>query len=117
MRRSSYPVTDSDVRPARPDGTCFYCRTPLGQEHAQGCVCRDRTIVCRLTIELVQSIPEDWTPKQFEFIHNGNSWCADNELETALKLANENECVCGGLTFIREATEQDEKRKVWGVQA
>lgn len=35
-------VESGDERPARPDGSCYYCRQPIGTAHLDGCV-----IVCR----------------------------------------------------------------------
>lgn len=60
MRRATWPVVDDDVRPARPDGTCFWCLAPLGQEHERGCAARRRTVIVEATLRWVESVSEDW---------------------------------------------------------
>jgi hypothetical protein len=60
MRRATWPVVDDDVRPARLDGTCFWCLAPLGQEHQRGCARRQRTVIVEATLRWVDSVPEGW---------------------------------------------------------
>jgi hypothetical protein len=110
MRKHSFIVTDVDVPPLNHEigkhTQCGWCNATIGQEHDADCVCRKRTVVARLTFEFVTAIPEHWDEAQFESVHNGNKMCASNHLD---KLTEQDACVCGGLTYVREATERDEK--------
>lgn len=62
MRTANHIVTENDERPARLDGTCFYCRQGIGKQHSKGCVCRDRSVVMTVTVELLVNVPEDYAP-------------------------------------------------------
>lgn len=109
MRRDSFVVTENDVPPVNKrigrHTQCGWCKAHIGEEHENECVKRDRTVVARMTIEFVTTIPEHWDAETFEFIHNGNKMCASNHLD---KLSEQDECVCGSLSYVREATERDE---------
>jgi hypothetical protein len=37
-RPDTWIVKPEDGRPARPDGTCFYCGEPIGGKHKYDCV-------------------------------------------------------------------------------
>lgn len=110
MRRDSFIVSESDVPPGNHSlglhERCGWCKATIGQEHDAECVKRDRTVVARLNIEFVTTIPEHWDTEMFEFVHNGNKMCASNHLH---KLTESETCVCGSLTYVREADERDEK--------
>ena len=56
MTTTDDPVKPDDVRPARQDGTCFYCRAPLGSQHEAGCVIRRKTVVVDITMRLVREV-------------------------------------------------------------
>lgn len=108
----SWKVKPDDVRPARPDGTCFYCRVPLGGEHNKGCVIRTKTIVQDFTIRLVLRVPEDWDAAMIDFHKNDSSWCASNIVERIKSVDTDERCLCDRTSakFIREATAADEER-------
>ncbi len=112
METTSFKVKPEDVRPARPDGTCFYCRTPLGEEHAKGCVIRDRTIVVDVTFRLVRKVPEDWDEHDINFHMNDSSWCASNILGEIESVDLEDRCLCDRFsgTYVGEASVEDEER-------
>lgn len=109
-------VREADVRPARADGTCFYCRAPLGAQHVQGCVIRSRTVVVRVEIDVVIAVPQDWTSESIDFHHNEGSWCSNNMLEQLGEWAAADDdcrrpaCSCGAMTvtYQREADENDD---------
>jgi hypothetical protein len=105
-------VKAADVRPARPDGTCFYCRQPLGSEHKPDCVIASRTVVLKAQMEVVVSVPRDWTAEQIEFHRNDSSWCGDNLLREmgAWAASDKDHCACATLkmSFVREATAEDQ---------
>ena len=118
-RKTRWVVEDSDVRPARQDGTCFYCLKPLGEEHEEDCVIRQRTVVIKATIETAITVAESWDKHMIEFHRGESSWCASNfidELEKRderLRKYFESEnmgCLCSAaeFEFLREATEEDE---------
>lgn len=111
MIKESHPVVQADVRPARPDGTCFYCRAPLGTEHFFGCVIRNRTVVVDVTLRLVRRVPEDWDAGSVEFHLNDSSWCASNIIDELKSVDTDSHCLCGQFSavFVREATAKDEQ--------
>ena len=115
-------VTQDAVRPARPDGTCFYCRAPLGAEHETGCVLRRRPVVVRVSFDLVVDVPEDWNRDTIDFMY-GENICADNivrqvaeAMERVQKRAEAPDedtivcCMCESQhsgEYVREATDRD----------
>jgi hypothetical protein len=121
MTRKDWPVVASDVRPARPNGTCFYCEVALGDQHDPGCVIRTRTVVVEHLIRVVREVPEHWSQKDVEFHFGDSSWCAGNLVDDLDGLPDENDvgagphqrtCLCDNLVrtdLIGEATEEDEQ--------
>lgn len=112
LKPHTFTVRPQDERPARRDGTCFYCGEPIGGTHKADCVIRTKTCVVNFTIQMVVPVPECWEKGIIEFHYNDGSWCADNLL-TAIKNreANTGRCLCDITTasFVRDATEEDEK--------
>lgn len=104
-------VRAEDERPARKDGTCFYCSVPIDGQHKEGCVIRSRTVVCEFKVTLVRRVPEDWEPSMIEFHMNDSSWCASN-LINEMKSLDGDGCLCGNIegSFLREATPEDEEQ-------
>ncbi len=106
MRVVGWPVTkESGPRPAGAPDRCFYCAMPIGEQHTRECAIRSRSVVVRVTVDYVVSVPEDWTAGQIEFHRNESSWCASNmvaELENA-------GCICGlaKSKYLREASEEE----------
>lgn len=107
MRRASWPVTRAL--------NCVHCARRTGEEHAPDCVIRRKTVVVRVTVEMVRAVPESWDGDSIEFAMNEGSWCSDNivtELRQILDRAPPNTCtLCRATTaeFVREATEEDER--------
>lgn len=111
IKENTYVVRPKDERPARPDGTCFYCGKPIGDRHADDCVIPQKTCVVDFTIRLVTSEPAYWGEGDIEFHYNGSSWCADNLLGYLEEFQNNTgRCMCSLMDakFIREATIEDE---------
>lgn len=111
--KNGWTVIPQDVRPARPDGTCFYCSKPLGSEHQEGCVIRTKTVVVDVTFRIVREVPEDWEPSMIEFHMNESSSCADNLFADIDAVADRDDgCLCGQTEakFIRDATAEDEEQ-------
>lgn len=110
---ASHIVREGDIRPARPDGTCFYCRAALGEAHIIGCVIRSRTVVIRIELEVVVDVPDDWDSERIDFRYDGSSYCIDNLLTDLGTWADRDEkrcgCSCGvaGAFYVREATPED----------
>ncbi len=106
-------VMPPDERPARRDGTCFYCSQPMGAAHRPDCVIVERTVVLRMTIEVVVGVPRDWDVGMIEFHKNESSWCVDNLLEQLGSWAASEDQNCGcachatSFEFLREATAED----------
>ena len=103
------PITDDGIRPAGKPDQCFYCRCPKG-EHADDCVCRQRTVVVKLTMDYVISVPAHWTRDDIEFHRNDSSFCYNNDLRDLGNWTDdEGNCSCQAahVEFVREATEFD----------
>lgn len=109
MHANNTTVKPGDVRPARRDGTCFYCRQPVGGEHNPDCVILDRSVVMRFSFELVVCAPAIMNQSQLEFKYNEGSWCADNLLRALRQYKAKNGCLCSAMQaeYVREATAED----------
>jgi hypothetical protein len=102
-------VKDEDVRPARQDGTCFYCRQELGTPHQEECVIWTKKVRVRVTLEYEIEVPRNWTKENIEFHRNEGTWCADNMVEelenwmgtSGIDYAEEGyrPCMCGTTHF------------------
>lgn len=102
---------DNGPRPAGKPDQCFYCNHPLGSEHREDCVTRQRTVVVRYAIEVTICVPEDWDEGTINFHRNDSTWCADNLIEE-LQRCPADRCLCdvAKAEFVREATREDEER-------
>lgn len=123
MRRPPPIVTERDVPPAnhpRNPTKCGWCKSVIEQEHEPHCVIRQRSVVARLTIEFVTTIPESWDVETLERVHNGNCFCASNYLDVLVENGRDF-CVCGyppetGFAYVREANEDDETLLPWAYK-
>ena len=114
MKRKDWTVGKYSVRPAGKPDECYYCGAKVGEQHKPNCVIRNKTIVARLTIDFVDSVPENWDTEVIDFHYNNSSWCASNILNR-LEERNNFRCLCDVASFeyLRDATEEDEEK--WGV--
>lgn len=117
MKRHTWKVDLSSERPAGKTGECFYCQAKRGDDHRQGCVIRTRTVMVRVSFNLIREVPEDWEQSMVEFHMNESSSCKDNLLDEIQAQSERIGCACGfgEGEFVREATTDDEeafKRKV-----
>lgn len=96
-------VEADDVRPARPDGTCFYCRQQLGEPHKPECILPQRRVRLRMTVEYDVNVPADFDQAMIEFARNQGSWCASNALDELTERFGDNSpdgsCMCGSAHF------------------
>ena len=90
---------------------CYICHVPVGEEHKQGCVFRERSVIIEVKFNLLVFKPEDWDIDMIEFHYNESSHCKSNFIEELQQLEDRVNCLCpfGEVTFIREATEEDEE--------
>lgn len=108
-------VSDEGIRPAGPKDECFYCRAKVGGTHGMECVIRQRTVIVELTIRVAALLPEWWDADAIEFKYNESSSCKSGILEDILAMQNRmrpaGNCLCGAgeVTFVREATAEDEE--------
>lgn len=114
MTRKDWTVGVYSVRPAGKPDECFYCEAKVGERHKPNCVIRKKTIVTRLTIDFVDSVPENWDKDVIDFHYNDSSWCASNILNR-LEERDNFRCLCDVASFeyLRDATDEDEEK--WGV--
>lgn len=109
MRFPENVVTEEDTR-AKGAGVpekCFYCKGKFGAEHDADCVCLQRPVKIRLTIELIITQPRDWQKDMIEFHMNESSWCMDNIMEDLARYADSDDrCLCpiSNVEYIGEAT-------------
>jgi len=111
MKRHSWKVDSYSTRPAGKPDECFYCNAKIGLDHKVGCVIRCRTVMVRVSFDIIRTVPEDWEASMVEFHMNESSSCKDNLLDEIEKQAERLGCACGfgeGV-FLREATEEDEE--------
>ena len=80
---------------------------------------RKRTVVVRVTLEMVVTKPESWDDDAIEFHYNESSSCKNNlvtDINALRDRLGEHGCLCslGHVEFVREATEEDEDtQRVW----
>ena len=127
MRRQAPLVTEKDVPPVNKSmgkaTKCGWCKSVIGEEHKSECVTRQRSVVLRLTLEFVSTVPESWDQEALEFYHNGNTFCSSNYLDQLAKAELDNfPCFCDsppgetGLRYVREADERDEQLLPWAYR-
>lgn len=114
MKRETWIVGPTSVRPNGAPDECFYCRAKFGTPHRERCSIRCRTVVVEHTFTLVHSLPEDWDAEMIEFHFNESSSCSNNVVEAlaaAIERLGDEGCACSfhAATFLREATEADEE--------
>lgn len=104
--------SDTGERPAGTPGFCYYCNQPAGQ-HLDTCVCVEKTVVIRATIDYIVSVPRSWDQQAVENQRNLSGWCADNDLDAIADYFSKHDgkCACPHMTFemLRDATEDDHK--------
>lgn len=117
IQERSLTVTEADTRGhQRGPNRCFYCGATVGNEHMPECVCRQRTVMVRIEVEMPIEVAESWDAHSIEFYRNESSSCADNVINLmadALKRIEDSSlptCFCGHtkVTYLREATRADE---------
>lgn len=114
MRRPDWPVNDASIRPiTRLQGKeeCTYCGTPKGDQHKAECVMRERSVVIKVEVEYVIKAPEHWVAEDLENHRNEGRWCASNIVGELSDIVEKGNCLCDHtkVTFVREATEDDER--------
>lgn len=93
-----WEVEPQDERPARPDGTCFYCHSPIGGRHKEMCVIPSRKVVVRFSIDIEMTEPlaegydDDWVKRHY----TNSSWCQSNLMDLLKQIEEDNHgCLCG----------------------
>lgn len=94
MKKESWIVKKSDLRPAGDGEHCFYCGASVGEEHKKECVMREKTVTIRFSIDLVTLVPEDWDKNMIDFRYNESSWCANNLIDELKKVKKATGCLC-----------------------
>lgn len=102
-------VTVADARPAGKPDECFYCNQPIGEQHTPECVCRKRTVMIRISYDLLIDLPVSWTKEDIEHYGNESSNCGDNQLRMLVEQAARVGCACHFQKWkvLREATKED----------
>jgi len=110
MKRDNFPVTQEAVRPVGEPDKCYLCGVPLEEQHKQGCVFRERTVIIELKCNLLVSVPEDWDAQMVEFHFNESSYCTSNLIGELQLLDKRTGCICpfSEVSFISEASREDE---------
>lgn len=113
-RKEPWIVGTRGIRPAGPPDKCLYCGGQVGAEHLVDCTIRQRTIVARVSVDILLVEPESWTVDDLEFRWNESSSCANNLLERIRETVDrrgEESCMCSVVEakYLREATEEDEE--------
>lgn len=90
-------VTEKAQRPARMDGTCFYCQQKVGDRHKTTCVLISKKAKIRVSMELEVDVPYFWGDDDIDFFYNESSSCASNTLEKMLAEIEKHNCPCGVL--------------------
>lgn len=86
---------------------CLYCAGIPGGLHEDTCVCLDRPIKIRFSLEFIVTSPRSWAKEDIEFRYNEGSYCLDNLIENELTRVKEVDgCLCnsGSVEYLGEAT-------------
>ncbi len=85
---------------------CLYCKAATGGPHNEDCVCIQRPVKVRMTLDLVLTIPRGWTKEMAEFHWNDSSSCMDNIYDQIQRHIDAHGCLCGiaEVEFIEDAT-------------
>lgn len=125
IKPETFTVKPADERPARRDGTCFYCSEPIGARHSPTCVIPSKTVVVDVTFRMVRLVPADWNGHDVEFLLNDSSSCSSNVLNDLLDVSKRHReddtaeegagCMCNAFAgvYVKEASEDDET--VYGI--
>lgn len=89
-----FRVTEKSQRPARKDGTCFYCNQPIGGFHEFTCVLISKKVKVRMTVDYHVEVPAYWDSHMIEFHRNEGSWCMNNAIQELENISNKNGCLC-----------------------
>lgn len=114
-RLDTWVVTKDDERPARQDGTCFYCHEPIGGRHKPDCVIPEKSVLMNFTITLPVIVPVSWDKDMIEHYYNLGSWCGDNLLSYLERWHEKTgRCLCSILSaqYLRDATKDEDKDAV-----
>lgn len=87
-------VKPSDIRPARPDGKCFYCYQPLGSKHKKDCVILERTVTVAFTVTIPWRTVRSWSDGETESHLNDSGWCASNLIQYLEAYEKKHGCLC-----------------------
>lgn len=102
---STVQVFGPDERPARRDGTCFYCAQPVGGMHTAECVIVQKMVRVRVTLEIPLEVPARWSAEDAAFHYNQGGYCGDNfvaELSALVEVcqqADDLPCLCEVVRF------------------
>lgn len=109
---------ENGPRPAGKPDQCFYCKSMIGEPHKEECVCRQKSVVVKYCYEVVTFVPASWTAEVIERHRNKSSWCADNASSEINAMTPKDGCDCPIFTaqFVREATEEDEKKRTDAIK-
>lgn len=114
-RPNTWTVGPEDERPARPDGTCFYCGEPIGGKHKYDCVVPQKSVMIDFTIRLPILVPASWDKDQIESSYNESSWCCDNLLNYISEWQEKSgRCLCGAVAakYVSDADSDEDKNTV-----
>jgi hypothetical protein len=119
MKREDWEVKEYGIRPAGKPDECLYCKVKKGKQHKTDCVIRQKTIVTKIEIEILQHVPEFWNDDDINFHLNESSWCADNIIDELLEQSERIGCLCGQFkgSFLRDATKEDEENFSFSVHS
>lgn len=87
-------VKPADSRPVGPPGKCTYCLQPMGAQHKEDCVIREKTVRVRMTVEFDHLTVESWRQTDIEFHMNESSSCADNLIREVWAERKKTGCLC-----------------------
>lgn len=114
-RKDTWIVKPEDERPARPDGTCFYCGEPIGGKHKYDCVIPQKSVMVDFTIRLPVLVPNSWDKDQIESLYNGSSWYCDNLLNYISEWKEKSgRCLCDAVEarYVSDADADEDKNAV-----
>lgn len=120
-KANTHLVTEDDTRYPKGLGStetqCFYCDGNLGEPHEDDCVCREKTVIVDVTIQMMIDVPSSWDKEHIEWHYNEYTCTVNNWSMIQDHIDTHAGCWCGKteredhlrISYVRDATPRDEE--------
>jgi hypothetical protein len=106
----THTVTEKDICPSGRPGHCCHCKSKVGEHHEPECPHFQKTVIARVSFDVLLRVPNYWEKEDAEFCWNESSSCKSNLLWAINKQAESLDgCPCdfAEAEMLRDATIED----------